>query len=712
MAIRPYQRQEQVNANARRTDFSAPAVADVGRVFRSASSSLLQAADPILKDRAAKMGQKDAGAAPVVRDEEGHLKRAEPLPGGGTAYREAFTKGANELYRGRLIFDAEVKFEQIRAENPDDPQKMLSEMQGYAEAIAETIPDDIRAQIEPDLFREALQRFNGANAAKVNRDRANLVRGLEQQYAGNEQQYLADLGTLAEAQDWEGFANRQAQWEVFAAGNREARKGLYALDDFGIEGERAGTAARLGGVQQEVVATQGMAEIIKQSATLLEDPAQLQMLEQWHQGDPTNGEGKVLGMSRDDYLKKVPTERARASLASWASARLTDLNAAAAAAEAARQREEKDKDEEQVTLDVAAFGADAIAGNPKARKAWNEKINRQVVEQAGNITQMMLGDGGRAQMVEAVRQTGILPDVVRTFLERQATGTNAHVVQQFVSDMVGVRGPQGQYNGALAWRSLNADTRAAIDRYRTLADQEVPTEVRRGILEDIATGKYRQRNVAAAFLDEDGKPSIKLYTESRDRAIKAIFGVDHSRIPEQLRRQVDQDVRAYLSAYGQDPDAAVRAAVSGVATMWTPHPLGVEGFIPTELAGLHLTPSQLDYAFGHYVKGKGFTTRGGAGFTQLTRDGKPRARLELADDSQLPVGVGWYRVRYYDRDGQQVDEKTINIDRQLAAHFGSLQLLEQKARLARINAAKAKRSRTETPVEREERLATQARFRY
>ena len=108
---------------------------------------------------------------------------------------EAYRRAMNEIYKGRLLFDSENVLNDIVTRNEDNPQQAMIETRAHIEAVAETIPDDIRADIEPDLFREASQRINGLAARKMDRDNRNALEELGKQHAGLEEAALRRLGT-------------------------------------------------------------------------------------------------------------------------------------------------------------------------------------------------------------------------------------------------------------------------------------------------------------------------------------------------------------------------------------------------------------------------------------------------------------------------------------------------------------------------------------
>jgi hypothetical protein len=262
----------------------------------------------------------------------------------------------------------------------------------------------------------------------------------------------------------------------------------------------------------------------------------------------------------------------------------------------------------------------------------------------------------------------------------------------------------GMYTGMEAWKELDGDTQAILIRYQEMQDQELPTEQRRAIHNDIITGKWRERNIANAFRNDEGKPDIELYNTMRDSYAVSVFGKKVQDLPEDFAKQIDSATKSFLAVYGPDKEAAVRHAVESVATLWTPNKLGTYGFIPSELAGLKLTNSQLDRAFGNYVDGQGHVY-GGAGFTTTTRgrNGQPRlprARLDFVDNSQLPEGVGNYRVSYFDIDGNFQSSRYVNIDVVLSKYFGNEATYQEKVRQGRTQTARERRDYARAAIDK------------
>lgn len=693
MAIRPYLRQEQVSGSAPRVDFSGGEIADPGQVFRQASRSLLATAEPILEKRASDRGKAAGARAPMIRDENNILRRS-PLPKeGGLVYGEAYARAMNTIYKGRLLFDAEVAFEDIRKRNIDNPQQALVEMQAHAEAVAETIPDDVRAEIEPDLFREAIQRFNGLNVAKIERDNRQAEQELTIQYRGIEQKAIGDLARLAEAEDWEAYDQVERDALRRLDENQKARRGILGgLTELGEEGEDLIFLNRLADLNVEVSATKSLLQLIRHGKDIVSNRDALDLIVAWRMGDDSNGEGRVNGMSYDDYVKFIPTQRGRDKAANWAAEQIQELDRLAREAEAAARDAEEDDRKARIRREIAALGSMALS-NPEYYKIWSSDFAEEVLSKSPNIIAFMNSEENRNWAVAQVAHGGRLPESLKQYMIQNAAGTNAHLVVDVAEKMMGKRHAEtGVYTGMQAWRELPETTRATIIRYRELADMEVPTEQRRAILNDIVTGKWRVRSAASAFKDDEGKPSQKLYIETRDRYIRAIFGSDPKKLPNRVAEEIESSVKSFLAVYGEDKDTAVRKAVESVATLWTPHPIGSNGYIPTELKGLNLTLNQLNDAFGFVKDGK-IVTPGGSVFTNTTRSLNgvklPRARITLTDDSQLPEGVGNYRVDFYDENGNFVGNwDNINIDAVLMRYFGS-----REAYVKRVNEARRRQAK-------------------
>lgn len=704
MALEPYQRKIGIAADPGRVNYAAPEVESAGPQLRGMGRSLLDAAEPVLRDKAQRQGEEDAGKAPLVRDEKGNLKRAEPLPGGGLYYRDSFRRAANHLYSARILSDAEVQFEQIRGRLSEQPQEALNEMRAHVEAVLETVPGDVRTEVETGLLREMTQRFNGLTVAKVERDRRRMTDELELERESLVAGVLTDMGALIDAGDWEGAG---AQWTIFQdryQKNQDARKGIGALSDIGDAAEDEIMRTKMVPMSIEIKSIQAMREIIAQGPELIKDPLQLNLLVEWTKGDQSGGTAKVAGKTFDEYWKFVPDPRVREALGAWANKQLADLDRAAADARAA-EKEDKDREKDEDILNgVTVLGDAAAASNPEARKAVDAAVNRFVLSKAPNITQFMLHgfDGnptaGRQFVIDQIARHGYMPEAVEHFIVQNAGGGNADVVVDFTSNMLSNSiGLLGQRQGWAVWRQLPDRTRAIIERNRNMIDQGLDPKLRASILATIDSGKTPQKGaILEAFKDADGKPSSKLYLERRNAWVKKVFWREEKDLPGDIRFQIDKAMPAYASVHGNDGEAALQAAVRGIAAMWTPSPLGVKGYVPTELAGLNISLNNLDRLFGNYMDGSGWKQPGG--FSRPDRNGRPTARLELIDDSQLPSGVGNYRILYYDKEGNLIPGATrheVNIDNDLARYLGGVQKMEERMKTARVEAARRNRdSRT------------------
>ena len=700
MALEPYKRSIGIQADPGRVNYSAPEVESAGGQLRGLGRSLLENAEPVMRDRAQRKAEEDAGKAPLVRDEAGVLKRAEPLPGGGVYYRDTFRKVANHLYSVRILSDAEVTFEQIRGRLSEQPQEALVEMRAHVEAVLETVPPDVRAEVETGLLREMTQRFNGLTVAKVERDRRAMVEGLNTERAGLIEGGLTDFAALIDAGDFEGASG---QWTLFMERwqkNQDARKAIGDLDVTGEAGEDEMLRAKLVPFQVEVKSLQAMREIIEQGPELIKDPLQLNLLVEWTKGDQSGGTAKVAGKSFTEYWQYVPDPRIRDALGAWANKQLADLDRAAADARQSETDARNNEKDEDILFGVMARGDAAAASDPDARKAVDNAVNRYVVEKAGNITQFMLHgfDGnptaGRQFAIDQISRHGYMPEVVEHFLVQNAGGGNADVVVDFASNMLSSAvGLLGQRQGWAVWRQLPDRTRAIIERNRNMIDQGLDRNLRASILAQIDSGKTPARNaILEGFKDSDGKPSSKLYLERRGAWIKKVFGREEKDLPGDIKFAIDKALPSYASVYGNDGEAALQAAVRGIAAMWTPSPIGVKGYVPTELAGLNVSLNNLDRLFGNYADGQGWKAPGG--FSKPDRNGRPTARLELVDDSQLLAGVGNYRILYYDKEGNLVPGATrdnVNIDERLARYLGGVQKMEERMAAARIAAARKDR---------------------
>src|SRR6187399_3767117 len=241
MAIERYERQEKTDERTQQVDFSGGEIKSPGNELRSLGRSLLEAAEPALKKRAVEAGTA-AGVkaqAPMMRDENNILRRADVPKEGGLVYGEAYKTAMNELYKGRLIADAEEIFEGIKIANEEDPQQALIEFKAHAEAVSATVPDDLRGEIEPFLLREAVQQFNGLTSAKMHRDNRRALDGLEKLAVGRRNKTFKDLKILADKQDWTAYEALETEYRAFVKDNHKARMGIVGgLTEEGAAGEQ------------------------------------------------------------------------------------------------------------------------------------------------------------------------------------------------------------------------------------------------------------------------------------------------------------------------------------------------------------------------------------------------------------------------------------------------------------------------------------------
>lgn len=696
MAIERLQRKEFVDPRGPQVDFGAPAVGDFGAQARNLGRSLLQTADPILKAKREEEGATDAAQAPLMKDAEGNVLRAEPLPGGGRVYTDAFRNAASTLYKGRLMSDYEIAIGNIVAANKDDPQRAWKLMQAHTEAVAKTVPPDILTDIEPAMLRESTQQFNYLNYGKVKQDHANLVAGHEALYGEKQSAYINARRLAVANQDLALVAELDKNWDEFAAESRRARTELNELTPQMTAAEQTAVDSKRLTMGYEINATVAMRTFTERTAELVADPKQLQLMTKWVTGPiSTDPNEKVLGMTYDEYVKFLSTPEAVNEMGRFAQGLISDIDAAAAAAKAQAQEDKDAKKDEQQQFAQDALGALSVAGDKDAEDSYNDKINRVIVGNGGNITNFMSRPDGAAYMQDQVRQTGVLPKALKVWLDATASGTNLHQAAEFLANIMDAHDDKlGWATGINAFNQIDKTARGFIMKYMELADAGFPTAQRRQMIEDIIHGDFEKKNMAAAFDKADHKNGQKLYVEQRNSYSLAMFGMNYDALPTDMQTAIDTNGKAFLSAYGQDPKSAVRASIQMVATLWTPNTKGVQGFIPTELAELGLTDSQLDRAFGNYVDGKGHVY-GGAGFTTFTDSNSghlPRARIQLNDESQLMRGLGNYTVYYYDRQGNQIGSpRHVNIDQVMAAHFGGLQKLEEKTKAARHDLWKKRR---------------------
>jgi len=265
MAIERYERKEAVDPRAPTVDFSGGQIQDASQQLRGLGHSLLETAEPEMRKRAIEAGTAAGGQAPMMRGSDGILRRADLPDQGGLYYGEAFKTAMNEIYKGHLLSDAEVIFEDIQTRNNNNPQQALIELRAHAEAVSATVPPDIKAEVEPILYREAIQRFNGLNSEKINRDNRQALSELDSQFVKRRDAAFTDLTTLAGMQDWVAYDAKEIEFKKFMLENQTARMGITGgLTKVGADGETVSFNADLFALETQVTSTKAVLDFIRQ----------------------------------------------------------------------------------------------------------------------------------------------------------------------------------------------------------------------------------------------------------------------------------------------------------------------------------------------------------------------------------------------------------------------------------------------------------------
>lgn len=651
-------------------DYSAPRLDSetAANAFRGLGRSLLQEAEPYLKARAEKRAKEDAGRSlPLVRDENGALKRADPLPGGGLVYRDAFAKVSNYIYKEQLGFESGQKFQEIRNRNFDKPQEAWAEMTAHVEGVLKTVPDELRAEVYADLMEKQAQEFNGLTNEKWQRDRTQKQTGLNMVATQIKRSLVADLLALKNKGDLKGMADVMSKATVKFEENLKQRRdfGMLTSEAEGAEVEewRVLQASQ----QQELDAFVGMFDIIQNAGDLGNDPDQLRLIRDWARtpAGPISDDVKLGNLTFKEYWEKVPDPGMRDELARWATQQLDDLNKAAAAAEKEADDARKAQ-EEQDAADAATAAGSAGALTPKQIDALDKLVNREIIQLGENIGTLMVQSDKRGlnHLTGIIQQYKYLPKTYRGWIEDNATGDNAILVAEVGLQMRMTQDKFGNAIGNKLYHGLSPQTQAIVEFYTNLKEQGMPTADIKNALHHLNQKTLlKKRDVFNMFVDRDGKPDMKVYVAARDKYVKAIYGRSTQELPAQIRDAIDNNLPAYMTVFGGvNPEQGMRRTIEAVASQYQPSPWGTHGFLPTEFKLLAVNPVELDKALG-FIDQRGQMTGHGA-FSKMGKDGRPRARLEFADGSQIAEGLGNYIVTFYDDKGYPIpgSSKLIHMD--------------------------------------------------
>ncbi len=665
MAIEPYRRAVAVqDMPGSRT--ALPEVQDVGPAFQGLGRSLLQTAEPYLRDKAEREAIEAAGVADIAKDEQGNYIRPPAKPGGGLVYNQIYDRAMDERYAGVVVKEAENTFNRMSAEHRNDPEALLAAMQGHAEGVLKAVDPRVRAQVEINLSREVSERFRGVTQLKAARDEQATVNGLQLEYRTRTEKAVEILRL--------GGPDAVARADVEFAGARKAVTDLQKLGEISPTGAGAMIRSAEGDYAEagRVNTSQGNLRALGPTIKDLDD-TELQRLSYWGLG--IDDGGKVGNMDFAGFGTAFP-DKTTAQLVGRVSSnvlgdRIAERNAAAAAAAAAQQQQTA----QAILTAIKDDNFNPALGYSKEQVAAIE----QGYSSTGSAHDQMQTPQGRQNTLAYLANYGLMPQGVVDYVEGQIMGNQVGNISEFMQNVQMVRS-KGVWVGQRLYEQLSPQARATLEFDETMRRAGIPDSVRAARLEEARRGDLPTRDevVAAYRPTRQGAPD---YSAQRTAAIASALGLT----PQQAQaavlpgRDFDALLRVNFKLYAGDPAKAMQMTARSIAAGWIKNDAFVGGVGPKDLATAGFTIKELSDALlsDRSKNPTGARIEGGPG---------GYARLRPISDNPTP-GFGIYEVQLFTPNGRPTGSFPVDMDVALRGAIRSAGQRRQQESAARMRAA-------------------------
>lgn len=141
---------------------------------------ILSAFEPSIRADIEKTAKTQAAEAPIVRNPDGSYEQMN-IPDGGSYYQDVYEEAIRTRYANQMYFDFQTKADEIAAQNSRDPNRANAMMQGLRDGMLKNADPLLKAEIEPVLAREIVQRYGGIVSRVAEEDRRTVVNDMDSQ---------------------------------------------------------------------------------------------------------------------------------------------------------------------------------------------------------------------------------------------------------------------------------------------------------------------------------------------------------------------------------------------------------------------------------------------------------------------------------------------------------------------------------------------------
>lgn len=595
MAIQPYQRAVGITGPGPLVNTSMPSLAPTPD-FSRITDQIVDAFEPAMRRKAERAGLEAVGRATIGKDEAGNFVLPEPPPGGGTLFLRAFDRAIGDRYVAEVDASFQQQAAKIGETSRGQPDKLLEELTALRATMIGQVDPLHRGQADVIFNREITQRhYTAANQAAATAT-ANAIAGVKA---------LADT-EIGQAIDIGVAGGTDADIEIHLEAARRHTGTLLEMGGLDANGVlAANNAAQLR--LRPVFDMRNSLEGAKDLAPRLRGATSrdLETIQAASQEIPF--EGKVLGMTYQQLREKLPSPQVFNSIGGQASqilnerdqaAREAAAEARAAAAEARRNRwmlQMTETINRGFSSDLSSPAKDAMDGAFVKAMGGSEKFVANMGTREGQAATLRFVQG---------ETSGYLPRPAQDWLTAQATTGEVLVGARLFGNLREGRNRFGQGVGQLAIQKLPAQVQAIYDQALRMSESGVSAERIQRTFDAARLKKVPSENELFAAWGGDRRFKTD-YATKRDIAVRAGVGMaDNSRVPGDLVRRVDELTRANLALDGNDPEAALDAAIRQVKGAVVVSRSFEGGIGPSSLFN-SVHPDQV----GAYLRSKGFEGR-------------------------------------------------------------------------------------------------------
>lgn len=670
MAIEPYRQSVAVRPTAGPRIERTQAI-DIGGDINRFAGDILDVASPHMAERAKQRALEDAGAADLVKDEQGNYQLPD-APKGGMIYARVYDESIHQRFITATATDFETFANEAAPKYRDDPQGFLELMGARAEAKLAAAPARIRGDLETRLNREVLERHRGLAEGKARRDYDNEVDAIG---------FAIDAEVAEAVRGWrsgsaEGF--KRGDEALGRVGGHVTR--LVALGEMSPEGsiERVRAIMAKVGDERDVGVSldslRSMAPLLSQGTD-----EELQLVSLALEGvDPYPGEPNrevIAGMTFSQFKEAFPSAAIANQGSSLIGQELGRRQSVLAAQIAERRHQETlaaQKAEADATEKLVRAARQASAReNFKSSMGYSEEELVGIEADYGNIYNHMRDPGGRDRYLGLLSQYGHAPKQLTEYIDGSINGDQMMPLMDFIRSAKEMN-VDGNNIGETFFNDLAPSTRNLYMQNERLARMGYKPEDRQAQLEAFArkTSFSFDQSVVAADARKGTKVDGKLvggYTDQKNEAIARLTGapLETVRVAKPVQEAFDQYFPLALQANDGNVSKAIEDTANSIKGNFLKHPIFLGGFGPGEWK--RFNPRLGDLSAVLKVRGNPKANPSNARLQDLDSAGRPRVRLQPLYDTPLKDAhgrpqLGRYLVRYYDTNGNPSGSETVDMD--------------------------------------------------